>query len=157
MQNDFCIPLRCEVMAALQERIAQGAEVIDLPIENHRFLLVLGQNRLPTSGNINNAQTSMPKTQWTIQIEAMVIWATMAQYRAHTLELFWGNRARQLRIPYASYAAHTYTLLSATSVVPHMPLRRIEEQTKPHLEHNQTPDPDAIITLPRSVMLEEAL
>src|SRR5215831_2749609 len=152
-QDDFCITLCCEVVSPLQQGITHSLEVIDLPVKNNRPRLLLIQDRLSTSLYINNTQAPVPETECTIHIETIVVWPTLAQRRAHTLELLWGNSISRLRIQNTSYAAHTRTLCLWSSVIPHRDdsehpiLRRssgtgalsytdfglIQEYTEPHL------------------------
>src|SRR5262245_44549605 len=97
-------------MSSTLQGLSHSLEVVDLAVKNDCSCLVLVENRLPTSPHINNTQASMSETDGTIDIEAIVVWATMVQHRSHTSQLLWVNSLSHLRIQNASYAAHVCTL-----------------------------------------------
>jgi hypothetical protein len=88
MDNNLRVGLCSENMAFLLQLLPQALVIVDFAVVDNPDGLVLVTERLMPTGQINDAEAAVAKTDPTIEVKALIVRATMGDHLQHRAQLF---------------------------------------------------------------------
>src|ERR1700685_724297 len=112
MDNHFCISLRIEAMTASSEIPAQFRKVVNLPVVDNADSLVFVENRLVTTGQVDDAEPSYPQARPILYENALIVGSTVNDALAHSMDRGSFNSA-PFRVDHSHDSTHGYRFTTA--------------------------------------------
>ncbi len=106
MNDHLRVTARRERMAATLQPCSELLEVIDLSVEHDDHAAVLVADRLPSSGEIDDAQAARPEPDVGIEIHALVVRPAVPDAPEHAVEHLRADRLANAVRVHAADSAH---------------------------------------------------